>query len=165
MTYFVQHLSQKAYTLRLPRHHTNDVQRYVRQHQTSVSLENAPFRRQLDFWFFSIAIALARELSPLDGPSSQWGKKFVDTRQVDMSEGSCNLLAVIAFHYLGAEHDRINDPAQIIEIGNCLAGAGCPKVLKQLNSRDLRLTPLEKTLHYATSTLSEMSSHAQTNHN
>ena len=156
MSYFVQLLSQKAHTLRLPRKYTVEVQRYVLTHQTAATHDRAPFRRQLDFWAFSVATALARELAPLDGPSSKWGDKFVDTRNVEMPKELCDLLAVAAFHQLGAEHDQINDAAQIIEMGNRLAGAGCPGVLEQLGSRDLRLTPLEKALNHAASTLADV---------
>lgn len=115
----------------------------------STSVERAPFRRKLDFWAFSIATALSEELDPLEGPSSKWGDNFVDTRNVDMPEQLCDLLAVAAFHHLGHEHEGIDDPAQIIEVGNCLAGAGCPFVLKEITSKDLRLTPLDKALSLA----------------
>ena len=66
-----------------------------------------------------------------------------------MPEALCDILAVAAFHHLGPDHDGIDDPAQIIEVGNCLAGAGCPVVLDQLNSRDLRLNPLDNVLNFA----------------
>ena len=148
MAYFAQLLTQKAHTLRLPKKSTDDIQRLVQMHQ-STSIERAPFRRQLDFWAFSIATALAEDLDPLEDPSSKWGDKFIDTRAVDMPEPLCDILAVAAFHHLGSEHDGIDDPAQIIEVGNCLAGAGCPVVLDQLNSRDLRLNPLDNVLNFA----------------
>ncbi|WP_419919077.1 hypothetical protein [Candidatus Poriferisocius sp.] len=112
-------------------------------------MEKAPFRRQLDFWGFSLATALAEDLNPLEGPSSRWGDKFVDTRSVEMPDVLCDILAIAAFHYLGYEHEEIDNPAQIIEIGNCLAGAGCPLVLKELHSQDLRLATLHKALNYA----------------
>ena len=148
MAYFAQLLTQKAHTLRLPERSADDIQRLVQIHQAT-SVERAPFRRQLDFWAFSIATALAEDLDPLEGPSSKWGNKFVDTRAVDMPEPLCDILTIAAFHQLGFEHEGIDDPAQIIEVGNCLAGAGCPVVLDQLNSRDLRLNPLDNLLRFA----------------
>lgn len=148
MAYFAQLLTQKPHTLRLPNSSTDDIQRLVQMHQ-STSIERAPFRRQLDFWAFSIATALAESLDPLDGPSNKWGRKFVDTRDVEMPETLCDILAVATFHHLGSEHDGIDDPVHIIEVGNCLAGAGCPVVLDQLNSRDLRLNPLDNVLNFA----------------
>ena len=148
MAYFAQFLTQKAHTLRLPGNSRDEIQRFVQMHQTT-GVERAPFRRQIDFWAFSIATALAEDLKPLDAPTSQWGYKFVDTREVDIPEALCDILAIAAFCHLGYEHEDINDPAQIIEVGNRLAGAGCPTVLEQLNSHDLRLTPLDKTLNLA----------------
>ncbi len=117
----------------------------------SAGLERAPFRRQLNFWAFSLAAALAEDLEPLGSPSSNWGKKFIDTREVEMPDTLCDLLAIVAFHHLGAEHEEIDNPTQIIEVANCFAGAGCSLVLEHLNSKDLRLTPLDKLLDLAAS--------------
>ena len=152
MNYFTSLLSSQAHTLRLPQDSKDDVERYVLQHQKGgASLERAPFRRQIDFWAFSIATALANGLAPLAEGSSTWGKKFADTRAVQMPDGVCELLAVVALTELGLEHEGIDDAKQIIELGNRLAGAGCPKVLEQLNDPDLRLTALDKALELATS--------------
>jgi len=150
MAYFSQLLTQKAHTLRLPKDSTEQIQRLVRTHQ-SATVEQAPFLRQLDFWVFCVATASAEDLSPLEGPSSRWGAKFASTspRDVEISDKIANLLAVTAFHHLGPDHEGIDDAAQIVELGNCLAGAGCPVVLKHMESKDLRLTPLDKALNLA----------------
>lgn len=150
MSYFGNQLSMRAHNICLPRDSADDVQRQVRMHQTA-SPEHAPFRRQLDFWAFSIATALALDIPPLEQPPSDWGRKFTDTRSVELADDLCDLLVVVAFHHLGADHDDIDDPAQIIEIANRYAGAGCPVVLEQLSGRDLRLTPLAKILNFAAS--------------
>ena len=157
MNYFTTLLSSQAHTLRLPENSKGNVERYVLQHQKgAVSPERAPFRRQIDFWAFSIATALANGMAPLPEGSSTWGKKFADTRSVQMPDGLCEMLAVIALTELGYDHDGIDDPKQIIELGNRLAGAGCPKVLEQLSDPDLRLTALGKALEFATSLRSEV---------
>lgn len=148
MAYFSGLLTQRAHTLRLPKDSSDDIDRLVQMHQ-SATIERAPFRRKLDFWAFSVATALAEDLDPREGPSSRWADKFVDTRAVDVPDALADLLAVAAFHHLGADHDDIDDPAQIVEVGNCLAGAGCPVVLKHMASRDLRITPLDKALNLA----------------
>ena len=150
MSYFTIFFSLQAHTLRLPEKSKADVERYVLQHQKdAVSPERAPFRRQIDFWAFSIATALANGMVPLAEASSNWGKKFADTRSVQVPDSLCELLAVVALAELGPEHDGINDPKQLIELANRLAGAGCPKVLEQLGNPDLRLTALDKALEYA----------------
>ena len=150
MAYFAQLLTEKAHTLRLPKKQHHEVQRYVLQHQSS-TLERAPFRRQLDFWAFCITTALAHDLTPLDQPSARWGKKFADTRSVNIGDELGDVLAIAAFHHLGYEHEEIDNPAQIIEVNNQLAGAGCPIVLDHLNDPELRLTPLDKALNFAAS--------------
>ena len=150
MNYFTTLLSTQAHTLRLPDQSKDDIERYVLQHQKgNVSPERAPFRRQLDFWAFAIATAIASRTPPLKENSAKWGRKFADTRSVQMPDGLCEILAVIALTTLGPDHEGIDDPAQIIELGNRFAGAGCLTLLKQLNDPDLRTTALDKTLKFA----------------
>lgn len=157
MNYYTSLLTSQAHTLRLPDQFKDDIERFVLQHQKvgSVSLERAPFRRQLDFWSFAIASAIAQGLSPLRKPSSKWGRKFADTRSVEMPDTLCEILALVTFVTLGSEHEDIDNPARIIELGNQFAGAGCPELLKQLNNPNLRLTTLDKALGFATSLWSQ----------
>ena len=55
----------------------------------------------------------------------------------------------VALATLGPDHEGINDPAQVIELGNRFAGAGCLKLLEQLSDPDLRTIALDKTLAFA----------------
>ncbi len=159
MNHFTILLSTHAHTLRLPTQSKDEIERYVLQHQKgSVSPERAPFRRQLDFWAFAVATAIARRIGPLEEGSSRWGQKFADTRSVQLPDGLCELLAVIAIGTLGPDHEGVDDPAQIVELGNRFAGAGCPPLLKQLNDPDLRTTALDKALEFAASLRREGSS-------
>jgi hypothetical protein len=158
VNYFTTVFSSQAFTLRLPSDVKADVELYVAQHQKgTVSMERAPFRRQLDLWAFALATALSESLDPRESPSSKWGTKFADTRSVQLPDALCDLLAVVALSRLGPENEAIDDPAQIIELGNCLAGAGCPLVIAQLKSPDLRVTTLEKALEFASSLRAKMS--------
>ena len=151
MNYFATLLSSAAHSLCLPGESAGEIERYVRQHQGgSVTPERAPFRRKLDFWAFAIVTATAKGLPPLDGPPSKWGgRKFVETREVQMPNDLCEMLAVVAFATLGVDHEGIDDPKRIVELANGLAGAGTPDVLKRLNDPDLRITALAKTLEFA----------------
>ena len=88
MNYFTTILSSQAHTLRLPSQSKDDIERYVLQHQKgNASPERAPFRRQLDFWAFAIASAIANGTPPLNENSAKWGRKFADTRSVEMPDG------------------------------------------------------------------------------
>ena len=150
MNYFTTILSSQAHTLRLPSQSKDDIERYVLQHQKgNGSPERAPFRRQLDFWAFAIASAIANRTPPLNENSAKWGRKFADTRSVEMPDALCEILAVIALATLGPDHEGINDPSHVIELGNRFAGAGCLKLLEQLSDPALRTTALDKTLAFA----------------
>ena len=155
MSYFAQLLSQKRYVLRLPKEYSQDIQRHVRHRQASADIERSPFRRPLDFWVFSVAVALSNNLEPLQTPSSSWGVNIVDTRDVELSADLCNLLAVATFHHISKRDTEgaFDDPKQIIDMGNRLAGAGCKLVLESLSSSDFRVTPLEKVLNCAAQSL------------
>ena len=156
MNYFTTVLSGQAHTLRLPDSLKDDIERFVLQHQKgNASAERAPFRRQLDFWALALTVAVKRGMPPLDRPSSTWGKKFADTRSVQMPDTLCDLIAVLGIAYLGSDAEEIDDPAELIELANKLAGAGAPVLLNELRSPTLRLTTLEKALGFAASVLTE----------
>lgn len=150
MTFFTTYLSAQAHALRIPEDSREDTERFVRQHQKGVvTAERAPFNRQLDLWAFSIVTAIAEGSGPLDAPSSQWGRRFVTTKDVQMPDDLCDLLAVIAMDHLGIDHPKVDDPAEIIEIANRFAGAGFPTVIKNMKDPDLRITTLDKILDFA----------------
>ena len=150
MNYFAILITAQAHSLYLPADSKRLIDQHVRQHQKGrISPEIAPFRRQLDFWMFSIVTAITLDIPPLDRPSSKWGLKFADTRSVQMSDSLCELLAVITLGTLGSESDDLDKPAKIIDLGNKLAGAGCPKLLEQLMPSDIRVSNLQKLLDFA----------------
>ena len=151
--YFRNLLTAQAHSLLLPKAHKADIERYVTMHSlggTGATRERAPFQRQLDFWTFSIATALARQLQPLQvDPPSQWGEKFVDTRSVDMSEDVCAILAVVTVARLGYQHPEVDMPRRIIELGNRFAAVGCPVVLESLSADVLRKPALDRAIDLA----------------
>lgn len=151
MNYFKALLTARAHSLVLPKKWKDDIQRYIRQHQQGASsnVEAVPFGRQLDFWTLAFTTAVARGIAPLESRPNQWGQKFVDTRQVEMSDELCELLAVVAFGALGPDDEGIEDPARIIELANQYAAAGCEELLLRLRDADLRLSTLDKAIVFA----------------
>lgn len=140
-----------AATLRFPNDAADKVHRYVRQHQGGSQIaEQAPFRRQIDLWALAIAVASAEGLKPRSGSSSSWGKKFVDTRSVQLDPDLADLLVALAASELGIEDSGLEDPAQVAEIGNRYAAAGLPLVLTWLEDPDLRQTNIEKVIRQVT---------------
>lgn len=156
MNEYTDFLSRKIYKLYFPRNIKDEVHRYVQMHQkTGRRIEAQPFVRLLDFWTFSIVCALAKGLEPKRPPASSWGKAFAHTENIRVDNSICELLCVIALSHYGSDDQRANDPKEIIELGNCLAGVGAPLVFEELENAGLRLTPLAHILEFANSLLEE----------
>ena len=151
MNYFKALLTNRTHSLFLPGKWKDDVQRYVRQHQKGAASnpEAAPFGRQLDFWAFAFATAVARGIPPVESRPSQRGHKFADTRSVELSGELCELLAITALGALGVDDEGVQDPARIVELANQYAAAGCEELLLRLRDPDLRLSTLAKAINFA----------------
>ena len=145
----------RNYGLVLPRDDEDQISRFVAMHSGERdNVERRPFSRQVDFWAFSLATALALELQPREGPVGRWGKTFIYTSQGIMDDDLCSLLAVISVARLGHEVPETDEPRHIVELANSLAGAGCPKVLEKLSADTLRTTPLDRAIELARALLS-----------
>ncbi len=152
MSDFAELFRVRGHGLVLPRNDEDSINRYVAMHSGErESVERRPFPRQVDFWAFCIATALAMKLEPKEGPMGRWGKIFIYTSQGIMDNDLCSLLAVIAIAKLGHDAPEVNEPRRIVELANRLAGAGCPVVLKELSENPLRTTPLDQGLELARS--------------
>ena len=149
---FVELFRSRSHGLVLPQDDDDEVNRYVAMHSGErESVERRPFRRQVDFWAFSIATALALKLEPREGTVGRWGKSFIYTNQGILDNDLCSLLALIAVAKLGHDDPEVDEPRRIIDLANRLAGAGCPVVLRELADTDLRTTPLDRALQFASS--------------
>lgn len=149
---FADIFKSRSHGLVLPRDDDDEINRYVAMHSGErENVERRPFRRQVDFWAFSIATALVLKLEPREGTVGRWGKKFIETSQGIMDNDLCSLLAVIAVARLGHDDPEVGEPRRIIDLANRLAGAGCPVVLKELAEIYLRTTPLDRALELARS--------------
>lgn len=158
MNEFSDLLSSRQCGLVLPKQNKEQIERYVAQSGRDVGVERVPFRRQVDFWAFSIATALTMKLEPVEGPPSRWGTVFIYSSQGIMSNGLCSLLAVVATARMRIDSPDVGDPGRIIELSNRLAGAGCPVVLQKLSETSLRTTPLDRAIVLARSLRDEVCS-------
>ena len=150
MTDFANILKSRSYPLVLPKEDDDDINRYVATHSGErENVERRPFRRQVDFWAFSIATALALKLDLREGTVGRWGKTFIYTNQGILDNDLGSLLAVMTVAKLGHDDPEVDEPRRIVELSNRLAGAGCPVVLKELGEIDLRTTPLDRALEFA----------------
>ena len=65
------------------------IDRYVSMHSSErASYERRPFRRQVDFWAFSLTAAVAWDLHPREGAPSGWGKSVHLHQSGDPRRGS-----------------------------------------------------------------------------
>ena len=159
MSDFAHLFRGRSFGLVLPRDDEDQISRFVAMHSGErESVERRPFPRQVDFWAFSLATALALELQPREGPVRRWGKAFIYTSQGIMDDDLCSLLAVISVARLGHEVPETGEPGHIVELANSLAGAGCPRVLEKLSEGTLRTTPLDRAIALAGALLSEVRS-------
>lgn len=150
MSDFAEMLKSKSCALVLPKEDDDAINRYVAMHSgEQKNVESRPFRRQVDFWSFSIAAALALQLAPREGTVGRWGKTFIYTNQGILNNDLGSLLAVIAVAKLGHDDPDVHEPRRIVELANRFAGAGCPVVLEQLARADLRTTQLDRALDFA----------------
>ena len=150
MSDFADILKSRSYGLVLPEEDDDEINRYVAMHSGErENVERRPFRRQVDFWAFSITTALALKLDPREGTVGRWGKTFIYTNQGILDNDLGSLLAVIAVAKLGHDNPEVDEPRRTVELSNRLAGAGCPVVLKELGEIDLRTTPLDRALEFA----------------
>ena len=150
MVSFSDLFKAKSCGLVLPRDEEDEINRYVAMHSGDrESIERRPFPRQIDFWAYCVAAALALGLEPRKDPVSRWGKSFIYTYQGVMDNHLCSLLAVVAVAKLGHEDPEAIEIRRIVDLANCLAAAGCSEVLKRLSEDTLRTTPLDQALELA----------------
>ena len=152
MTDFSEFFRARGHGLVLPREDDDAINRYVAMHSGDrQNVERRPFPRQVDFWAFCIATALAMNLKPREDPIARWGKTFINTSQGIMNNHLCSLLTIIAVAKLGHDDPDVTETRRIVELANRLAAAGCPLVIKKLSENILRTTPLDQALELARS--------------
>ncbi len=150
--FFADLLRTTSHGLVLPREDEDAINRYVAMHASDrTNVESRPFPRQVDFWAFCIATALALKLEPRDGPISRWGKNFIYTNQGIVDNDLGSLLAIVAVAKIGLDDPGVTESRRIVELANRLAAAGCPEVIRKLQNSPLRITPLDQALEYARS--------------
>ncbi len=118
---------------------------YVQAGTGGADPESKPFRRRIDLWGLGLAVALARNLNPYEGSM----RKFIDTRNVDVSEVLATLICTSAVARLGPDHPDIEDASGIVGLANGLAASGTYEVLRWIEQDSLTTTKMTSVLRHA----------------
>lgn len=143
-------LTAAAYSLQFPvtlslADGSGKIDRYIQQGVSGVSAENAPFRRRIDLWGLGLAVGLAENLSPFEGDM----RKFVDTRNVEVSEHLAAIIFIAAVSRLGADNPELDDTSTVVATCNRIAGAGVDEILNWFENDSMATTSLTSVLRHA----------------
>ena len=125
------------YQITMPSRYQNEIKNYVSTGTRSQSRENAPFNRQIDFWYMALCLAFNKGLTPI---------KEKDTYNAITAEIlSRNSFRPVQMQMIALSmiNDKaiLNTPKEMLDICINLANAGVPLLLSILNDPDA--TPLQ----------------------
>lgn len=124
------------YFITMPSSYQESIKNYVSTGTNSQSRENAPFNRQIDFWYMALCLAFNKDLTPIKEKDT-----YNATTAEILSRNSFRptQMQMIA---LSASNDEqiLNAPKEMLDICINLANAGIPLLLSILNDPDA--TPL-----------------------
>ena len=138
-------LRATQHSLKLPSEIKEKALRWVQTQAATAHRQptDAPFRRQIDFWFAAIAWAIHSGLPPVGVAS---GDKFVSigpkSQDVNIEDWKCDLLTVLAVRDFGHEDPRTQNPAEIVELANRYAEAGAQALVTRLESVEELAIPM-----------------------
>ena len=106
------------------------------------SIEEAPFRRMLDFWFAASLWAEHRSLEPVSGTRPE---KFISVGPTSSDvrpEGwMLELLLLIAVRRLKPDVDRLPEAVDVFRLANELAAAGAPGLIEEIERKSDLMEP------------------------
>jgi hypothetical protein len=104
------------------------------QREGKANIDESPFGRMVDMWFFAICVAARAGLKPVDS-SSRKSVKVIEGQIFSTDPWRIQMLMLVAIQYAG-NVDVVADPKQMMNIANGLAVAGFPKVLEMIKDGD-----------------------------
>ena len=121
-----------SYTVEIPKKYAEEVKRFCQSAGRKVTYEYAPFRRQVDFWYFSLLFAINKKLdpSPESDTSNITPASILSNDPHRVTHIQLSFLAQSGDLAMLADHRRVFDYA----LG--MANAGIPYVLQLLNDPD-----------------------------
>jgi hypothetical protein len=111
--------------LELPEAVDDQVNRLVRQGVKDADPADRPFARKVDVWALAIALAVADDLTPVDGIK---GRRFADGSVLQRNPQIITLIELAAIAK-SQDPQIVAEPQQVIDIANSFAAAGVELVL------------------------------------
>ena len=124
----------QAIDINVPVRFHENFDRYCRRSKNAV-IDQSPFPRMVDLWFFSVCVAVRLGLNPADTSDLEM-KKIIDGSIFGNDPWRIHLLMVIA---IGETSDVqiVSEPRKMISLANGLAIAGLPRVIDMLSDGGL----------------------------
>ena len=123
-----------SYTVEIPKKYADDVKKYCQTAGAKVTHEFAPFKRQVDFWYFAFVVAVNRELDPTE-----------ESETSNITPGSIlssdpERISHIQLAYLGKGHSlaELANHRAVFDYALSMANSGIPYVLQLLSDPDDR---------------------------
>lgn len=104
------------------------------QRETKPVIDQSPFPRMVDMWFFAACLGARRGLKPADLSSGET-RKIIDGSIFGSDPWRIHTLMLIAIYYARAV-DVVSEPRRVMAIVSGLAVSGFPLLLDMLSDGD-----------------------------
>ena len=125
------------YQITMPSSYQDSIKNYVSTGTRSQSRENAPFNRQIDFWYMALCLAFNKDLTPIKEKETY---NAITAEILSRNSFRPVQMQMIALSTTNNE-EILNAPKEMLDICINLANAGIPLLLSILNDPDA--TPLQ----------------------
>lgn len=124
------------YQIDMPKAYQEKIKNYVATGSQNQSRENAPFERQIDFWYMALCLAFNKGLTPTKEKDTY---NAITAEILSRNPYRITQLQMIALAVSG-EPSVLLEPKKMLDICTGLANAGIPVLINILS--DTEATPL-----------------------
>lgn len=121
-----------SYNVEIPKKYAEDVKKYCQSAGGKVSYEFAPFKRQVDFWYFSFVVAVNKDLEPVTESDTS------NITPASILSSDPERISHIQLAYLGSGNSLpdLANHRGVFDYALAMANAGIPYVLQLLKDPD-----------------------------
>ncbi|WP_144079977.1 hypothetical protein [Haliea salexigens] len=121
-----------SYNVEIPKKYAEDVKKFCKTAGGKATFEYAPFKRQVDFWYFCFLLAVQKELEPAPERDTS------NITPASILSGDSYRITHIQLAYLGHNNDlsALADHRGVFDYALNMANAGMPYALQILNDPD-----------------------------